>query len=140
MALTQIVISLGLVAMAVLGCRSSPTQNSGDLISVQVSVVNTANAATILETQMFFDGVQVVDSPTGAALSATIMTATGTSGPGAHMLSVAITNQVGTSNTYTITPVISLADQNGTSLPSPVLTPQTVKLINGQQVTFNFVI
>ncbi len=130
---------LGLAALAALGCHSSsPTSANGDDIQVAIVVNNAAQASTILEAQLLFDGALVTDAPTGVAVASVTLTAAGTAAVGPHTMSVVIAQQVTTPNKYTIAPTIQVYDSNGNFLRTQTLTPQTASLATGQSVVFNF--
>ena len=131
-------VLLGAATLALLGCHSSPTANNGDDIQVAVVVNNAAQASTILEAQLLFDGSLVTDAPTGVGVSSLTLTAAGTAAVGPHTMSVVIAQQISTPNKYTIAPTIQVFDSNGNFLRTQTLTPQTMSLATGQSVVFSF--
>src|SRR5260370_25862067 len=115
MRLKQASVAVMLAGMWALGCSyRSPTSSGAFMLVLNVSVANTAKAATITDAQLVVDGATaVVFSVTVPAASAALNTS-GQAGTGPHTIAVVITGQTTSPNSYTVaTPSIQVFDQIG---------------------------
>jgi hypothetical protein len=134
----SIAVVLVLCAVAALSCSKSPTSsNTGPQASFSVSVLNTANAATLEDVQLLVDGNVIVEDTSAALtnynLAGSIFLASGT-----HTLGVKIITQTVSPSTYTVTPVISIYNADDVLTNTIAPTPITSSLATGGQDTFTF--
>jgi hypothetical protein len=142
MKLRQASLAALLAGCLALGCHGggSPTSSSGFQIVIFATLANTAQAPTIVEAQLLFDGVEVEDpgtEPTPVAFINFVPTGFATSGP--HTFQLQIVDQTTSPNTYTVpTPIIRVFDVAGTLLKTIQLNTQTASLATGGSISYSF--
>lgn len=141
MRLKQALVAVTLAGMWALGCSNSnsPTSGSAFMLVLNVSLANTAKAATITDAQLVVDGATaVIFASTTPAASATLNTS-GQAGTGPHSVVVVITGQTSTPNSYTVAmPTIQVFDLNRTLLKTIMLPTQTAVLATGGMISYSF--
>ncbi len=142
MKLRQASLAALLAGLSALGCHgySSPTSSSGFQIVIVATLANSAQAPTIVEAQLLFDGVEVEDPGTEANPVASILFApTGFTTSGPHTFQLQIVSQTTSPNSYTVTtPIIRVFDVAGTLLKTIQLNTQTASLATGGSISYSF--
>lgn len=141
MTLKQASLAVMLAGVWALGCSgsSSPTSSSGFQLVLNVSVANTALAATITDAQLLVDGSTAsISSPAAPEALANLGTS-GQAGSGPHILQILIDGQTSSPNSYTVPPpTIQVFDQAGTLLKTIQLPAQTAVLATGGSISYSF--
>jgi hypothetical protein len=131
-----------LAGLLALGCSggNSPTSSSGFEIVILAALANTAQAPTIVEARLLFDGAEVEDPGTEANPVATLFfTPTGFATTGPHTFALQIIAQTTSPNSYTVpSPTIRVFDVAGTLLKTIQLSSQTASLATGGTITYSF--
>ncbi len=142
MKLRQASLAALLAGLLALGCHgsSSPTSSSGFQIVILAALANSAQAPTIVEAQLLFDGVVVDDPGTEANPVASILLApTGFTTSGPHTFQLQIVSQTTSPNNYTVTtPIVRVFDVAGTLLKTIQLNTQTASLATGGSISYSF--
>lgn len=142
MKLRQASLAAALAGLLAWGCHGSsgPTSSSGFQIVIFATLANTAQAPTIVEAQVLFDGVAVEDSGTEASPVASVLfTPTGFVASGPHTFALQIVSQTTSPNSYTVaTPIVRVFDVAGTLLKTIQLDTQTASLAAGGTITYSF--
>ena len=130
----------GLLALGCSGGGNSPTSSSGFQIVILAALTNTAQAPTIFEARLLFDGAEVEDPGMEANPVATVaFTPTGFATTGPHTFALQIVTQTTSPNSYTVSsPVIRVFDVAGTLLKTIQLSSQTASLATGGTITYSF--
>ena len=142
MKLRQASLAALLAGSLALGCHggSGPTSSSGFQIVILATLANTAQAPTIVEAQLLFDGVVVEDPGTEVTPVASLFfdpTGFTTSGP--HTFALQIVSQTTSPNSYTVPPpIIRVFDVAGTLLKTIQLNAQTATLATGGTISYSF--
>jgi hypothetical protein len=141
MNLKQASLAIMLVASCALGCtRSNSPTASGDFqLAINVTLANTAKAATIQQAQLLVDGATVVISSPTAPAASVVLNVTGTATPGPHTLAILIVAQTSTPTSYTVTtPTIQVFDLNAKLLKTITLPTTTATLATGGTISYSF--
>ena len=130
----------GLLAVGCSGGSNGPTTSSGFQIVIFAALTNTAQAPTIIEAQLLFDGVVVQDPGTESNPVATLLfTPTGFAATGPHTFALQIVSQTTSPNSYTVaTPIVRVFDVAGTLLKTIQLNTQTATLATGGTISYSF--
>lgn len=141
MSLKQASVAVMLAGMWALGCSNSnsPTSGSAFMVVISAPVANTAMAATITEAQLIVDGgTASIIAPSPPAATGTLGTS-GQAGSGPHTMSVAITGQTTSPNSYTVSmATVQVFDLNRTLLKTITLPTQTAVLATGGSISYSF--
>lgn len=142
MQLRQASLAALLAGLLALGCQggSSPTSSSGFQIVILAALANSAQAPTIVEAQLLFDGAVVEDPGTESNPVASILfTPTGFTTSGPHTFQLQIVSQTTSPNSYTVaTPIVRVFDVAGTLLKTIQLNTQTASLATGGTISYSF--
>src|ERR1700726_3615500 len=93
----------GLLALGCSGGSNSPTSSSGFQIVILATLANTAQAPTIVEAQLLFDGVVVEDPGTEVTpIASLFFDPTGFTNSGPHTFALQIVSQTSSPNSYTV--------------------------------------
>lgn len=141
MKLRQASLAALLAASLALGCHgSSPTSSSGFEIVIVAALANTAQAPTIAEAQLLFDGAVVEDlGPESPPVASVTFTPTGFATSGPHTFQLQIVDQTASPTSYTVPmPIIRVFDVAGTLLKTIQLNTQTASLATGGTITYSF--
>ncbi|HEY6323212.1 MAG TPA: hypothetical protein VJA16_16840 [Thermoanaerobaculia bacterium] len=142
MRLKQALVAVMLAGTWALGCSNSnsPTSANAFTLAVNVSLANTANAATITGAQLIVDGATAVIFSQAAPAASAALGTTGQAGAGPHTLQVLLVSQTTSSPTsYTVAnATIQVFDLNQTLLKTITLPTQTAALVNGGSINYNF--
>ena len=130
----------GLLAVGCHGGGSSPTSSSGFQIVIFATLTNTAQAPTIVEARLLFDGAEVEDPGTESnPVASLLFTPTGFATTGPHTFGLQIVAQTTSPNSYTVaTPIIRVFDDAGTLLKTIQLNTQTASLPTGGTISYSF--
>jgi hypothetical protein len=130
----------GLLALGCSGGSNSPTSSSGFQIVIIAALANTAQAPTIIEAQLLFDGMEVEDPGTEShPVAAILFTPTGFATTGPHAFALQIVSQTTSPNSYTVPPpIIRVFDVAGTLLKTIQLNAQTATLATGGTISYSF--
>jgi|ERR1700688_3123320 len=142
MKLRQASLAALLAGCLALGCGGggSPTSSSGFQIVIIATLANTAQAPTIVEAQLLFDGVVVEDPGTESIPAASVLfTPTGFATSGPHTFQLQIVSQTTSPNSYTVpAPIIRVFDVAGTLLKTIQLNTETASLATGGTINYSF--
>jgi hypothetical protein len=130
----------GLLALGCSGGGNGPTTSSGFEIVIVAALTNTAQAPTIIEAQLLFDGAVVQDPGTESNPVATLLfTPTGFATTGPHTFALQIVTQTTSPNSYTVAmPIVRVFDVAGTLLKTIQLNTQTATLATGGTISYSF--
>ncbi len=141
MSLKQASLAVLLAGMWALGCSgsNSPTSSGAFMLVLNVSVANTAMAATITDAQLVVDGATAVLFSVAVPAASAALNTSGQAGTGPHTMAVVISGQTASPTSYTVaTATIQVFDLNRTLLKTIMLPTQTAVLATGGSINYSF--